>query len=77
MQNNSPYERRALEVAQKDIETLQEELQALKDWKRDCDQMSKVWLRIAMAISLLATSLGVWLDNIRGFFKFLSAWIHS
>lgn len=71
------YERRAMEVMQKTIDSLHEEVDSLKDWKRDCDRMSKAWLRIAMAFSLIATSLGVWMDNIKSMFKALFAWVGS
>jgi hypothetical protein len=71
------YERNQLELMQKTIDSLREELDDLKEWKRNCDNMSKIWLRVAMTLSLIATSIGVWLDNIKSLGKHILAWIVS
>ncbi len=77
LESADQYERQALLTMQKRMESLHAKMDDLERWKRDCDQMSRVWLRVAMAFSLIATSLGVWLDNVKSLLKSLFAWVGS
>ena len=68
------YDRRTLEEVKEELAAVKQELRTFREWKQACEDMSKIQLRIAMGLSMIATSIGVWLENIKAFLKGAIAW---
>lgn len=68
------YARKDLEELHSHIKEQDKLLSELLAWKRDCDNTTKVLVRTAMVMSAIATSIGVWIENIKSFVKMVVQW---
>jgi len=58
------------DVAEKD-----REIKSLMDWKAECENTNKILIKLLMAISAIATGIGVWLENIKASLRGALKWL--
>lgn len=68
------YDRRTLESTCLKLNEALGRIEYLERRQQEYDNMGKFYLRAAAACSITATSIGIWIDNIKAFIKGAIVW---